>query len=156
MRAGFTDRTSGTRSQRGSGAYTLCDRCNSNTGAWYWQLFRRVVLSGDGNPHALPRKSPTLIYMNYLFPLANLKQIVAMFFSVNNPPFREAPWYLERLLLDRERKYLPPHLRVFGRLGPYISHRGAWRLHSALAGRQVVRPRASRLRTVPYRNGGRS
>lgn len=102
----------GTIAQRGAGAYTLCARCNNITGSWYGRHFVEWTYQGM---HILLRSGgrPTLVYLNYLFPLAILKQIVTMFFSVNQPEFRLAQPYLVGLVLDRERKYLPPNIRIF-------------------------------------------
>ena len=33
------ERIKGKISQRGAGGYTLCERCNSDTGAWYGAAF---------------------------------------------------------------------------------------------------------------------
>jgi len=48
-----------------------------------------------------------------LFPLAILKQIVTMFFSVNKPTFRKASPDLVRFVLNRNAKHLPPKYRFF-------------------------------------------
>lgn len=106
------DRKHGTMYQRGAGGYTLCDRCNNKTGSWYGPKFVEWCYQGM---QILERSKgkPTLIYMNYLFPLAILKQIVTMFFSVNTAEFRLAQPYLVDFVLDRERKYLPPDIRFY-------------------------------------------
>ena len=65
------ERKNGTVDQRGAGAYTLCARCNNNTGSWYaprfveWCYERMEILLRS-------RGRPTLIYLNYLFPFAIL------------------------------------------------------------------------------------
>jgi hypothetical protein len=63
------------------GYYTLCDKCNNDTGAWYGTQFVNWCYQGMD---VLIRSNgkPTLIYLNYVFPLQVLKQIVTMFFSV--------------------------------------------------------------------------
>jgi len=57
--------------------------------------------------------SPTLFYLNYVFPLSIIKQVATMFFSVNGPGFRQANPELVQFVLDRDRKYLPPKYRFF-------------------------------------------
>jgi len=57
--------------------------------------------------------NPSLFYLNHLFPLAILKEIVAMFLSVNGPGFAERNQELVRFVLNRGRKYLPPRYRFF-------------------------------------------
>jgi hypothetical protein len=54
-----------------------------------------------------------LIYLNYLIPLQILKQIVAMFFSVNTEKFREMNEELVRFVLNKEAMYLSPKYRFF-------------------------------------------
>ena len=105
-------REHGTFAQRGAGAHTLCARCNNNTGAWYGHQF--VDWCYQGMEILLRAKGrPTLIYLNHLFPLAILKQVVTMFFSVNSDRFRLAQPYLVDFILSRDRKYLPPNIRIY-------------------------------------------
>ena len=112
----------GTVSQRGSGAYTLCERCNNNTGSWYGRHF--VEWSYHGMEILRRSKGrPTLFYLNYLFPLPILKQVVSMFFSVNTERFRLAQPYLVGFVLDRERKYLPPGIRIYAYYTTSVSTR---------------------------------
>jgi len=64
--------------------------------------------------------NPSLFYLNYVFPLPILKQVVTMFASVNQAAFDSAHPELAAFVLDRERKYLPPRLpllHVFRRRG---------------------------------------
>lgn len=98
--------------QGGIGDYTLCIKCNSDTGAWYGGRFvdwcyqaMEILIRSNGNP--------TLVYLNYLFPLPILKQIVAMFFSVNDEHFAAKHPELVRFVLDKERNHLPPIYRFF-------------------------------------------
>jgi hypothetical protein len=98
--------------QKGAGAYTLCPRCNNNTGSWYGRHFvdwchqaMLVLHRAEGNP--------SLFYLNYLFPLSVIKQVATMFFSVNGPRFGRANPELVQFVLDRNRKYLPSQYRFF-------------------------------------------
>jgi hypothetical protein len=98
--------------QRGVGEYTLCVKCNSDTGGWYGGKFvawcyqaMEILIKSKGKP--------TLIYLNYLFPLAIIKQIIAMFFSVNVNTFCDANPELVRFVLVKEKKYLSPKYRFF-------------------------------------------
>ncbi|TET45196.1 hypothetical protein E3J62_08085 [candidate division TA06 bacterium] len=102
----------GSIQQRGMGDYTLCVKCNNDTGAWYggrfvdWCYQGMEILVKSGG-------KPSLIYLNRLYPLAILKQIVTMFLSVDRPVFREANPDLVRFVLYRYMKYLPPKYRFF-------------------------------------------
>jgi hypothetical protein len=98
--------------QRGMGAQTLCVRCNSITGHWYGGNFvdwcyqgMDILIRSNGNP--------SLFYLNYLFPLRILKQIVTMFFSLNADGFQDNNQELVRFVLNRDMKYLPPKYRFF-------------------------------------------
>jgi hypothetical protein len=102
----------GIRQQRGAGQYTLCERCNNNTGAWYGRQFVAWCYQGM---EILARAGgkPSLIYLNYLFPLPIIKQILVMFFSVNGSKFQEGNPELVRFVLNREARYLPPKYRIY-------------------------------------------
>jgi hypothetical protein len=98
--------------QRGAGAYTLCEPCNNNTGAWYADAYvswahqaMRYLFASEGNP--------SLSYPYALFPMRVFKQIVAMFFSSNGPGFQQKNPDLVRFVLNRESRELPPNFRVF-------------------------------------------
>ena len=69
------------------GDYTLCEQCNNTTGRWYGARFvdwcyqgMRILQMTNGNP--------SLLYLNYLFPLPIIKQVVVMLFSINGDQFR--------------------------------------------------------------------
>lgn len=99
-------------SQKGAGSYTLCTRCNNNTGSWYGQSFVEWAYQGMNVLH-YAKNRPTLYYNFFLFPLRVIKQIVCMFFSVNAPSFREQNPYLESFVLNRDIKYLPSNIRIY-------------------------------------------
>lgn len=98
--------------QLGSGDYTLCEKCNNKTGAWYgnafadwaYQSFRVLSFS---------RGEPTLYYQFRIFPLRVVKQIVCMFFSANGPIFRTIHPDLVKFVLNREARYLKPEIRIY-------------------------------------------
>lgn len=93
--------------QRGAGAYTLCEACNNNTGAWYAKDFVSWCYQGA---HVLVRTGfePRVFTLHYLFPLRIIKQVITMFFSVNSSGLREANPDLETFVLSKNRRYLPP------------------------------------------------
>ena len=98
--------------QRGAGDYTLCGKCNSDTGSWYGNAFIDwcyqgfdILMKSNGKP--------TLIYLFHLFPQRILKQIIAMFASVCSEDFGDCNPELVRFVLNRERKYLSPKYRFF-------------------------------------------
>jgi hypothetical protein len=98
--------------QLGAGGYTLCERCNNNTGAWYSKAFAdwayqgfRVLQDAKG--------SPALYYQFRIFPLRVIKQIVCMFFSANGPNFRTAHPDLVKFVLNREESFMNPDTRIY-------------------------------------------
>lgn len=96
--------------QRGMGGYTLCEKCNNDTGHWYGNQFLDWCYQGmdilnRSNGH------PSLIYLYHLFPLPIIKQIATMFFSVNY--FRKVQPELVQFVLNKERRFLPPKYRFF-------------------------------------------
>jgi len=104
--------TKGEIQQRGSGEYTLCPRCNNNTGSWYGNQFvswcyqgMEVLEKSGGNPSA--------ISIINLRPLPILKSIAAMFFSVNSSNFSKKAPELVRFVLDKNKKYLSKQYRFF-------------------------------------------
>jgi len=97
--------------QLGAGSYTLCEKCNTTTGAWYgpayaeWahQAFRLLSLT---------RGAPTLCYQFRIFPLRVLKQIICIFFSANGPGFGEVHPDLVKFVLNREDRDLKPEIHT--------------------------------------------
>ena len=102
----------GTIQQRGAGGYTLCPKCNNDTGRWYGVSFIDWCYQGFEILEKTNGK-PTLIYLNYLFPLRIIKQIITMFFSVNGSEFGDANPELVKFVLNREQYNLSPKYRFF-------------------------------------------
>jgi hypothetical protein len=106
------DKITGKTFQRGAGGYTLCEKCNSLTGGWYGPAYvdwiyqvTRVLLRSKGGP--------SLYYLYRIFPLRIIKQIISMFFSANGEKFREAQQDLVRFVLNKEGRFLEPHIRMY-------------------------------------------
>ncbi|MCK5345429.1 MAG: hypothetical protein KAR20_18600, partial [Candidatus Heimdallarchaeota archaeon] len=103
---------SGLIQQGGAGDYTICQKCNNNTGTWYGKNF--VNWCYQGMEYLLKTNGkPTLYYMYYIFPLRIVKQLITMFFSVNSPTFRQKNHELEKFVLNKEKKYLSPEYRLY-------------------------------------------
>jgi hypothetical protein len=112
MKNEHPDDFKGRQQQRGAGGYTLCEKCNNDTGLWYVPAFTswaqqamRFVIGTRGRP--------TLEYPYNLFPLRVLKQVICMFFSVNGTYFHEAHPDLVRFILNKESRELPERMHVF-------------------------------------------
>jgi len=111
MRTTLEGQPRGKVQQRGAGAYTLCGRCNNNTGAWYGadfvefcRLAMAVLQASGGRPTSIP--------VTRVRPLRILKQIIAMFHSLCGPGFGGGG-VLRRFVLDKGRTGLPAAFRVF-------------------------------------------
>lgn len=103
--------------QRGSGAFTLCGRCNNDTGGWYGAAYADWACHGFAFlPHAA--RAPSLYLTYRIFPLRVLKQVICMFFSVNTPEFRQSHPYLEKFVMNRRLTGLPPQVQIFCFLTP--------------------------------------
>jgi hypothetical protein len=107
-----SDEFCGRYQQKGAGDFTLCVKCNNDTGSWYGTAYAdwaaqamRIVLGTGGRP--------TLEYPFSVFPLRVLKQIVCMFFSVNGPLFRPRQTDLVKFVLDKDSQSFPDHVRVY-------------------------------------------
>jgi hypothetical protein len=99
--------------QRGAGAYTLCVRCNNDTGAWYGPAYVRLTEQGMEYLQSV-RSAPRFSLPFHIHPLRVMKQIVCMFMSVNGPNFQKAQPEMARFVLDRYARHLPDHVRVYG------------------------------------------
>jgi len=115
IKAGPESPHGGRIQQRGAGAYTLCGRCNNNTGGWYGRHYANwahrgldVLFRAGGDPG--------IINFHDLAPLPILKQIIAMFFSVNGERLQAAQPELVQFVLNREACGLNPKLRIFAYL----------------------------------------
>jgi hypothetical protein len=56
---------------------------------------------------------PSLVQLHYMFPLAILKQIATMFFSINSNGFCDAHPELQQFVLDKEKTGLSSRYRFF-------------------------------------------
>lgn len=123
MADGLDGRGHGRINQRGMGAYTLCESCNSKTGDWYASDFADWCVQGMD---VLVRSdfNPKLIYLHYIYPLRVLKQIHSMVFSANSEGWRQKHPELEQFVLDRTRRWLNPQYRTF----VYYTFEGSFRM----------------------------
>jgi hypothetical protein len=145
IRLGPDEIAKGPIEQKGMGDYTLCIRCNNNTGSWYGSSFVDWCYQGM---EILQRSGgkPTLIYMHYMFPLRILKQIVTMFFSVNQDVFRTKNPELVRFVLNKEAKYLDPKYRFF----VYYNTEGRFRFLGGMALLDIHSGRRSLMSEITY------
>ena len=95
----------GRKQQRGFGSYTLCLKCNNDTGAWYGNAYVDWAYQGLRYAH-FARRVPEMLFNFQIFPSRVIKQILCMFFSLNGAGPLQVQPELKRLVLDREYRYL--------------------------------------------------
>lgn len=99
----------GKQLQRGIGGYTLCGQCNNDTGRWYANAF--VDFTHKGYIATFYQKSNTTdwikITLPSIYPLRIIKEIVAMFFSINSPDLSTIHRDLRAFVLSKEKRGLP-------------------------------------------------
>jgi hypothetical protein len=98
--------------RRGFGSYTLCPRCNNNTGSWYGPAFVEWCQKG-WQILAQSHGAPSFLYASEVSPLRIVKQVLVMFCSVSGPDFTSCNPTIRQFLLDRERRYLDPKFAVY-------------------------------------------
>ena len=98
--------------QRGAGAFSLCEKCNNDTGSWYGNSFAdwafqayKILKYTEGEP--------SLYYQFSIFPLRVIKQIICMFFSANGPKFHDAHPDLVKFVLNKDDKYIKQEIRIY-------------------------------------------
>ncbi|MFP4096873.1 MAG: hypothetical protein ACLFUB_20485 [Cyclobacteriaceae bacterium] len=56
---------------------------------------------------------PSLLYPTFFFPLRVIKQIITMFFSVNQDVFRKVEPQLVKFILNRETRFLDSRYKIY-------------------------------------------
>lgn len=102
--------------QGGIGEYTLCERCNNNTGHWYGNEYTQWAMTCfDFLKNRLPRSNDpdeAIITLHNVYPLRFLKQVVVCFFSIV-PNLTNTYPDLKRFVLEKETRLLPNDCRFF-------------------------------------------
>lgn len=109
--------TEGKHAQRGAGRYSLCIKCNSDTGGWYGASYVEVARRAMTLLHA-SNGNLSLAYPYSMWPLRFLKQIVVMFFSACGPGLQKANPALVRFVLNKEERQFPSRVRIYA----YLHH----------------------------------
>lgn len=91
---------------------TLCAKCNNDTGSWYAKEYIDWCLAGS---EILKRSQgkPSLFYISEIYPLRILKQIIVMFFSINEQLLGDMYPYLRKFVLDKYQNNLPPEIDIY-------------------------------------------
>ena len=102
--------------QRGMGEYTLCEKCNNDTGHWYggeYTSWARACFEflKDREPSPV-EPDEAIITLHDVYPLRFLKQVVVCFFSVT-PGLAQTHPALARYVLNKEEKHIPGDCHFF-------------------------------------------
>jgi hypothetical protein len=105
------------KKQGGASYYSLCGKCNSDTGAWYgneyvsWAAQARNILEVSGG-------QPSLIYTYFGHPARFLKQVVTMFFTLCGGGLASKNPLLAAFILNRYATNLPKGFEVYAYYNP--------------------------------------
>lgn len=100
--------------QRGLGAETLCEDCNSRTGGWYGREFTKWTRQGARALGCTRGQRDSLVVFPFrLHPLRVIKQALLLFVSTCGPHFLTKREELRATLLNREAQGLPGDIRVY-------------------------------------------
>ncbi len=100
------------KGNRGAGGFTLCSRCNNDTGAWYGNAYVDWAAQGMSFAHATASGS-SLYVPFHMFPAQVAKQIFCMFASACGPGLFETNPELTRYVLNRDQIGVPDKFRIY-------------------------------------------
>jgi hypothetical protein len=99
------------KSNKGFGGYTLCEKCNNDTGDWYARDFADFAIQGMQTINSLKPQYP--IKGSYsIKPLNVLKQILTMFMSADKSGHLRSQEDLVQFLLNKEAVCMPKKYKV--------------------------------------------
>jgi hypothetical protein len=102
----------GYAAQGGSAFFTLCSNCNNNIGSWYSNDYIEWCEQGL-NVLSTTQGRTKLILPYHIYPLRVLKQIIAMFFSLNGVSLGKEFPELREFILEKNKVTLPEKFRVY-------------------------------------------
>lgn len=89
-----------TNQQQGFGKYSLCEKCNNDTGTWYGDAYVEFVHIAHDIISRVPSSSNGAVRIKDIYPLRFIKQVISMFCSINdadNPTMAD----LREFVLDK-------------------------------------------------------
>ncbi len=103
--------------QHGFGDYSLCERCNNNTGSWYGKSYIDFAYQCVATKKSIEEEHlPIDKVLFSIYPLRILKQIITMFFTVNHVVFKDMYPLLKDFILSKESQCFPDGLRIYSYL----------------------------------------
>ncbi|SHF26995.1 hypothetical protein SAMN05444008_106175 [Cnuella takakiae] len=118
----FEYQVKGKLHQGGIGFYSLCRSCNSFLGSKYVTTYTKYSNSFIDLAKRVENNHFVIIMENFQ-PVKVLKQIAAMFLSVNEDSFSRSNKDLREFVFNTESKELPPRFRFFN----YLNSEGNFR-----------------------------
>lgn len=111
-------RVKGKQRQGGIGKYTLCEKCNPDTGSWYGTEYGRWATMAfdalnilNNHPDILSGKNAIAVTLKDVYPLRFLKQVITCLFSVisvsHGSSFADNNLELVKFILDKNQTNLP-------------------------------------------------
>jgi hypothetical protein len=110
------EKSKGKITQGGIGAYTLCEKCNNDTGHWYggeytkWAHICYDFLENRKLSNQEPDEA--IITLHNVYPLRFLKQVVVCFFTVT-PGLAQTHPSLVQYVLNKEERLLSKDCRFY-------------------------------------------
>lgn len=101
------------------GNYTICEKCNNDTGAWYGPSYIEWANQGALNLAYVESGEAPLAFE--IRPLFVFKMLVTMFASACGPNMLEKNRSLRRFVLDRECRNFPTDISIYGSFTSYDS-----------------------------------
>jgi hypothetical protein len=102
----------GTYDQKGTGGYTICEKCNNNPGSWYVPSYVKWAHQGMRYLRDLPTGTNLSLPFK-IKPLGVIKQIICMFASACGHGLLDSEPELRKFVLNRHFNYLSPAFRVY-------------------------------------------
>lgn len=115
-----------TKFRQGMGLYTLCEKCNNDTGGRYGEAFAEWTRQGFNYLDKLEGERTPIQLPFWIKPLNVIKQVTTMALATfgEEPALRHSE--LRQFVLNKERKYLPPNTKFY----VYFNRTGKPRLAS--------------------------
>jgi hypothetical protein len=99
--------------QKGSGAHTLCGKCNNDTGSWYAAEYASWAKQGMEALIRIDEEDRLPFFVRFSgYPLRLLKQVITMHFSTNSYGYADKHPELVRFIMDRNSRQLPPRYKI--------------------------------------------
>lgn len=96
--------------QQGAGLYSLCAKCNNDTGTWYGSAY--AEFANQGMRYYRHKATGVLSVPYTIYPLRVLKQVVSMFASVKGALWCKNEPQIRKFLLDPYCMELPQQLDI--------------------------------------------